>query len=189
MRIIYNEGDDGLVNLGASPHRLEELMAYMSELDAMEFLAQEDVWVITEAEFVRDDVVVPVGAAVPKSNAVAAGIPYTQCPYEIVDDADIPTDRTFRNAWEHDTSAAPEKIKCNITNAKIIAHAKRRIKRDAAYRPYDELIAVDIPGSDIAAANAARDAIRSADAIVQTDIDAAADESGLKTILVNYGAV
>ncbi|MCK5132706.1 MAG: hypothetical protein KAR40_11210 [Candidatus Sabulitectum sp.] len=103
--------------------------------------------------------------------------------YEVVDEADIPTDRTFRDAWEHDTSAAPEKIKCNITKAIVIAHAMRRVKRDEAFLPHDMVIAAAIPGNTVAedAANAARDIIRADDAANQITIDATTTEAELKT--------
>jgi len=63
--------------------------------------------------------------------------------YEIVDDNTIPTDRTFRNAWEHDVSAAPEKVKTDMVKAKVLGHDIRRNARTELFKPLD--IASTIP--------------------------------------------
>jgi hypothetical protein len=44
-------------------------------------------------------IVIPTGEA-PIDEVIAKSVP-TGKPYKIVDVADIPTDRTFRNAWEY----------------------------------------------------------------------------------------
>jgi len=102
--------------------------------------------------------------------------------YEIVEDSDIPTDRTFRNAWEHDVSLAPEKVKTDMPKAKVLGHDIRRNARNELFKPLD--IEATIPAVS-AAAEVSRQAIRDSDAIVQTDIDAAADEAALKLVLTN----
>lgn len=99
---------------------------------------------------------------------------------EIVDVADIPSDRTFRNAWEHDTTTAPEKIKVSMPKAKEIAHKKRRSDREEAFKPLD--IKATIP-SEATVAETARQAIRDADAQKQIDIDNAMTLDELKTII------
>jgi len=101
--------------------------------------------------------------------------------HEIVEDADIPTDRTFRNAWEHDTTAAPEKVRTNMVKAKEIAHEMRRAKRAEAFAPLD--VQATIP-AQANAAETARQVIRDADALKQAAIDAAATEAELKALVV-----
>lgn len=99
---------------------------------------------------------------------------------EIVNATDIPSDRTFRNAWEHDTTTAPEKVKVNMNKAKEIAHTKRRADREEAFKPLD--VQATIP-SQATAAEQARQAIRDADAQKQIDIDNATTPDELKTIM------
>ena len=107
--------------------------------------------------------------------------------YEIVDETDIPSDRTFRNAWEHDKSEEPQKIKHNMTKATKIAHDKRRAKRDLDFAPHDNIIAKQIPGQALKQTEAARQAIRDKDAVVQQDIDNASTIDELKAIVVREG--
>lgn len=101
--------------------------------------------------------------------------------YEIVDDAEIPADRTFRDAWKHDTSSAPEKISVDMLKAKNIAHGIRRKMRDDLFKPLD--IEVTIP-SKAQQAEQARQAIRNADTKRQTDIDNARNEAELKVLVI-----
>lgn len=82
-----------------------------------------------------------------------------------VDESVIPTDRTFRNAWEHDGDSVIQ----NITKAKNIAHDKRRQARFAEFAPLD--IKATIP-SEAVAAEAARALIRTKYATMQAEIDA-----------------
>lgn len=74
-------------------------------------------------------------------------------------------------------------IVVNLTKAKGIAHDKRRVKRAEEFAPHDEVIMKQIPGADADAAEAARAAIRTKYANVQTNIDNAADVDSLKTIV------
>ena len=82
-----------------------------------------------------------------------------------VDASVVPTDRTFRNAWEH----GGDSITQSITKAKAIAHDKRRQARSAEFAPLD--IKATIP-SEALAAEAARALIRTKYAELQTAIDA-----------------
>lgn len=100
--------------------------------------------------------------------------------YEIVDETDIPTDRTFRNAWKHDTSTAPEKIAVDMVKAAEIAHKARRKERDKLFAPLD--IKATIP-AEANAAETARQSIRDADAQKQTAIDAATTPEELKVLM------
>jgi hypothetical protein len=74
-------------------------------------------------------------------------------------------------------------IVVNLTKAKGIAHDVRRAKRAEEFVPHDEVIMKQIPGADADAAEAARAAIRTKYANVQTNIDNAADVDSLKTIV------
>ena len=93
-----------------------------------------------------------------------------------VDESVIPTDRTFRNAWEHGGDSVIQ----NITKAKNIAHNKRRQARSAEFAPLD--IKATIP-SEAAAAEAARQAVRDKYAAMQTAIDAATTTEQIKAAM------
>ncbi len=99
--------------------------------------------------------------------------------YEIIDESKIPSDRTFRNAWVKGSGVVTE----DITKAKAIAHETRREKRAAEFKPHDDTISLNIPGTDTAAAETSRAAIRTKYATMQTNIDNATDIAGIKTAL------
>lgn len=105
--------------------------------------------------------------------------------YEIVDANDIPADRTFRNAWFHDTTPEPRKIGVSMDKAKGVAHERRRAKRAAEFAPLD--VEATIPAK-AASAEAARQAIRDKHAQIQADIDAATTVDELKTVMAD-GAI
>jgi len=71
-------------------------------------------------------------------------------------------------------------ITINLTKAKAITHDARRAARAAEFAPLD--IKATIP-SEAVAAEAARAAIRTKYADMQTAVDAAADVAALKTII------
>lgn len=99
--------------------------------------------------------------------------------YKIIKQSDIPTDRTFRGAWVQNGDTAKE----DITKAKVIAHATRREKREAEFKPYDDIIAKQIPGESTSDAETARAAIRTKYATMQTNIDKATTTSKIKEAL------
>ena len=99
--------------------------------------------------------------------------------YEIVDDDVIPTDRTFRNAWVKSGATVAE----DLPKSKEIAHERRREARAEEFKPHDEVIMKQIPGADTDAAEAARAAIRTKYATMQTEIDAATSTAEIKTAL------
>ena len=74
-------------------------------------------------------------------------------------------------------------ITINMNKAKDIAHGMRREARAEEFKPHDEIIAKQIPGADAVAAEAARQAIRDKYAVIQSDIDGAADVDTLKSIV------
>lgn len=96
--------------------------------------------------------------------------------YEIVTTDVIPSDRTFRNAWEKQGKA----VGTNLTKAKGIAHDKRRAKRAEEFAPLD--IESTIPAK-AAQAEAKRQQVRDKYADIQNQIDAAADVAALKSIV------
>ena len=70
----------------------------------------------------------------------------------------------------------------NIDKAKTIAHDKRREARAIEFQPYDEAIAKQIPGQ-MEGAEAARAAIRTKYADMQTAIDAATTVDEIKAAM------
>lgn len=74
-------------------------------------------------------------------------------------------------------------ITINIDKAKTIAHDMRRAARAEEFKPHDEIIAKQIPGTAAQEAEAARQAIREKYAAMQTQIDAAATVEEIKTSL------
>jgi hypothetical protein len=100
--------------------------------------------------------------------------------YEIVDVTDILSDRTFRNAWFHDTSEEPQKIGVHLDRAKSIAHEHRREKRRIEMAPLD--LEVTIP-SKAKQAEEDRQKIRDKYATIQAAIDNAASADEIKIAL------
>jgi hypothetical protein len=100
-------------------------------------------------------------------------------PYEIVDEADIPSDRTFRGAWVMGECC----IEHDLDKCKALGHDLRRIQRNAEFAPFDEIIAKQIPGADALAAEEARQAIREKYALIQDAIDIAEDPDTIKLAL------
>jgi len=74
-------------------------------------------------------------------------------------------------------------ITINLDKAKAIGHDKRRAMRAEEFKPYDEVIAKQIPGADAAAAEVARSDIRLKYALIQDVIDAATDPAEIKAAL------
>ena len=106
-------------------------------------------------------------------------IPEGVTDYKIVEDSVLPTDRTFRNAWRKDG----ETVKEDLTESKKLAHEKRRYDRTKEFKPYDDIVMKQIPGSDTTAAEAERVKIRDKYATMQTSIDNASDTAAIRTAL------
>lgn len=96
--------------------------------------------------------------------------------FEIVDVDAVPSDRTFRNAWERNGA----KVGVNITKAKGIAHSLRRAARASELTPLD--IEATIPAK-AAQAEAARQAVRDKYAAMQTAIDGCASADQIKAVI------
>ena len=94
---------------------------------------------------------------------------------------ELPKDRLFRNAW--DDSNPEDFIGLDVTKAKELTHTMRRLVRDKKFKPYDDIIVKNIPGTDLVAAENAREDIRKKDAALQIDIDGANDEASLRSII------
>ena len=100
---------------------------------------------------------------------------------EIVEDSEIPNDRTFRNAWGRNIGG--NKLGVHMDKAKEITHGKRRAARAIEMAPFDEIVAKQIPGQNAGQAEAARAQLRNKYDNIQTDIDACENPEDLKTII------
>ena len=74
-------------------------------------------------------------------------------------------------------------ITINIDKAKAIAHDIRRAARTEEMKPHDEVIMKQIPGNDYTQAEAARAAIRTKYAEMQTAINSATTVDEIKSAL------
>ena len=97
--------------------------------------------------------------------------------YEIVEDDAIPSDRTFRNAWVMGDCC----IEHDLDRCRAIAHDRRRQQRAEEFKPYDDVIAKQIPGADAAEAEAKRQEIRDKYALIQDVIEGASTPDEIKT--------
>lgn len=79
-------------------------------------------------------------------------------------------------------------IVINLDKAKEISHAKRKEVRAEEFKPFDAIIALQIPGDDHNAAEAERVKIREKYAAIKADINACADVDSLKAIHDSLGA-
>lgn len=120
-------------------------------------------------------VIVPTGSVELALKDVPPGVPY-----EIVSADDIPSDRTFRNAWVADGAA----VAVDLGKARDIGHGTRRTMRAEEFAPFDEIIAKQIPGVDHVAVEASRQAIREKYALVQVAIEASEDAEAIKQALL-----
>ena len=106
-------------------------------------------------------VVLPLGVAFDAS-VIPSGVAWAQV-------NELPETRTYRTAWRLVEGAVVEDVEAS----KEIAHDRRRAQREEEFKPYDEVIAKQIPGADYAAAEVARTAVRVKYEAIQVDIDAA----------------
>ncbi|MCE2836696.1 MAG: hypothetical protein LW834_07010 [Cyanobium sp. 49614_E6] len=99
--------------------------------------------------------------------------------HQVVKAEAIPTDRLFRNAW----ALRAKKVVVDVEQAKEIAHGMRRQQRDEQLAPHDAVMAKRIPGVDLEAVEAERQAIRERNAVTQRAIDAAGTVEQLKALV------
>ena len=119
-------------------------------------------------------VIVPTGSVELALKDVPPGVPY-----EIVSADDIPSDRYFRNAWVANGAA----VDVDLDKTKDIGHDIRRTQRAEEFKPYDEVIAKQIPGNSAAEAEEARQQIRFKYALIQDVIEAAETPDEIKSAL------
>jgi hypothetical protein len=100
-------------------------------------------------------------------------------PYEIVDVADIPSDRYFRGAWVMGDCC----IEHDIDKCKAIGHDIRRAQREAEFAPFDAIIMKQIPGNSAVEAEASRQEIRFKYALIQDAINVAETTDEIKSAL------
>ena len=74
-------------------------------------------------------------------------------------------------------------IVININKAKTLAHDMRRAARAEEFAPLDAAIMKQIPGTDVQAVEAERQAIRDKYATIQTNIDSATTPDEIKSAL------
>jgi hypothetical protein len=74
-------------------------------------------------------------------------------------------------------------IQINMNKAKAIAHDARRAARAKEFEPHDAVIMKQIPGVDLAAAEATRQAIRDKYAALQAQMDVAHTPEQLKALM------
>lgn len=99
--------------------------------------------------------------------------------YMIVPLDQIPSDRFFRNAWVKGTG----RVDIDLPKAKEIGHEVRRRLRAEEFAPYDEVIAKQIPGNDLSAAEQARSDIRLKYSLIQETIDLATTPEQIKAAI------
>lgn len=133
-----------------------------------------------------------------KDGGVAFLIPAPECPLTleeiiakdvpqgatatVVHMDDMPTDRTFRNAWTFSPGVG---FGHDLAKAKEMAHGYRRAGRQKEIEPYD--IPATIP-SMAAGAEAQRAAIRAKYETMQSNIDAATSVEELKALIAGMPA-
>ena len=122
-------------------------------------------------------VIIPTGE-LPIEEVAAKDVP-EGVPYEIVDEADIPSDRYFRNAWVMGDCC----VEHDLDKCKALGHDIRRQQRAEEFKPFDDIIAKQIPGADAAAAEVARSDIRLKYALIQDVIDGASTPEEIKLAL------
>jgi hypothetical protein len=74
-------------------------------------------------------------------------------------------------------------ININIDKAKAIGHDMRRAARAEEFKPLDEMVMKQIPGTDVQTIESERQAIRDKYAEIQTQIDAATTAEDIKSAL------
>lgn len=128
-------------------------------------------------------IIIPTGELTIEE-VMAKDVPADATNVQVLDASEVPTDRTFRNAWKH---CPVEKVAIDLDGAKYITHDRRRAKRAEEFAPHDEIIAKQIPGADAVAAEAARQEIRDRYAVIQSDVNAATTPAELVAIIEAEG--
>ena len=130
-------------------------------------------------------VLIPTGD-IPINEVMAKDVPAGATNAREITIAELPQDRMFRGAW--DDSNPENFIGTNLAKAQAIAHGMRRDDRESKLAPLDK-------EQGYASTNQARKDtiliekmdILDSNALAQIDIDAASDETVLRSILNNAG--
>ncbi len=100
---------------------------------------------------------------------------------------ELPSDRLFRSAW--DDSNPENFIGTDLVKAQAIAHGMRRANREDKMKPLDkEGNFFSTTTGRKSAIKTSKQAIMDANATVQSDIDSATDEAGLRSVLLAMAA-
>jgi len=98
----------------------------------------------------------------------------------IVDHTTLPADRMFRAAWVENLGVSST----DLPKAKLVAHDMRRYDRTTKLTPLDDQINWAVGDTTLQnSLEAQRATIRAANATTQINIDTAADETALRTVL------
>jgi cation transport regulator ChaB len=100
--------------------------------------------------------------------------------YKIIENNSNIEDQLFMDAWEYSDD---KDFNINLEKAIVIAHIKRREARSKEFKPFDEIISNQIPGTDSADAEGERQKIRDKYAIIQINIDKAGNVDDLKKLI------
>ena len=131
-------------------------------------------------------VVIPSGE-VPIETIMTKDVPANAINARQITTDELPQDRLFRGAW--DDSNPEEFIGINLSKAKEIAHTIRRAKREEEFKPLDEVIMKQIPGTHTVTAEESRAEIRNRYTQIQNDIDSTTDETSLRSTLINNNII
>lgn len=102
-----------------------------------------------------------------------------------VTDQSLLPDYDFYGAWSVDIPSGA--VSVSLQDAKLLAHKVRRAKRDEDFKPHDEAISKQIPGSDAQLSESSRASIRAADALIQVRIDQCETLAALKSEMKSSG--
>ena len=139
-RIVYTRVDGGISVITPAKKFIERLMSDggITEQEALKLLVFKDVPVILMEVGVIDRVPVSIGQLVKRGDADRFGIVHEDIPSHIIDVSLVPSDRTFRDAWETDNAESPEPIRVNILKARDIHMDRIRIDRDKRLTELDK---------------------------------------------------
>ena len=106
----------------------------------------------------------------------------------IIDIADVPKERVFRNAWKKGSGG--KRIDIDLPKAKTIAHGFRRIKRKKELNPLDEEVTMNHANpAKLNVSEAKRQVIRDKYVTIQNNIDACDNVDDLQNIVNAEGLI
>ncbi len=123
-------------------------------------------------------IIIPADCGLTMEQIAAKDVP-AGAEFKIVDVSEIPSDRTFRAAWEKGATG----VVINVEKAREVAHDARRAKRAAEFAPLDDAIAKQLPGVDIAEVEGQRHDVRVKYEKAQADIAKAATVEEIRAVI------